>query len=266
MERSANRGGRPSHHALDGIKRPTAIASWLARLAVVGTIRAVTVEDVTDRLYGLPLAEFTQARNEAAAELRKAGRRDAADEIKALRKPTASAAAANRLVREHRADVEGFLAAAAAVQDAQFGGQGDLASAIRRERELLARLVKLGGEDVRQTLQAAAVDGEAAKELLRGQLERELEPRGFGTLLAHAGPDAAGRKQAEPRPVPPKPKRPDDRATRARLNQAKGALAAARAGEREARRRWEHAKKDVDSAAGAVEQAQEELDRVHARS
>src|ERR1700737_5621001 len=93
--------------------------------AVVGTIRAVTVEDVTDRLYGLPLAEFTRARNEAAAELRKAGRRDAADEIKALRKPTASAAAANRLVRGHRTDVEGFLAAAAAGQAAQFGGPGD---------------------------------------------------------------------------------------------------------------------------------------------
>jgi hypothetical protein len=266
MERSANRGARPSHHALGGIKPPTAIASWLARLAVVGTIRAVTVEDATDRLYGLPLAEFTRARNEAAAELRKAGRRDAADQIKALRKPTASAAAANRLVREHRADVEGFLAAAAAVQDAQFGGRGDLASAIRREREVLARLVKLGGEGVRQTLQAAAVDQEAAEELLRGQLEQELEPRGFGTLLAHAGPDTTGRKRAEPRPAPPQPKRPDDRAARAKLDQAKRALAAARAEEREARRRWEHAKKDVDSAAGALEQAQEELDRIHARS
>jgi hypothetical protein len=226
----------------------------------------VTVEEVTERLYGLPLAEFTRARDEAAAELRKAGRRDAADQIKALRKPTASAAAANRLVRGHRAAVEDFLAAAAALQDAQFSGRGDLASAIRHEREVLAGLVKLGGDDVRQTLQAAAVDQEAAAELLRGQLVRELESRGFGTLLAHARPGAAGRKRAEPRPVPARPKRPDDRAARAKLNQAKGALAAAQAEEREARRRWEQAKQDVDSAAGTLERAQAELDRVRARS
>ena len=226
----------------------------------------MTVEDVADRLYGLPLEDFTRARNEAVAELRKAGRRDAADEVKALRKPTASAAAANRLVRGHRADVEDFLAAAAALQDAQFGGRGDLASTIRREREVLSRLVKLGGEDVRQTLQAAAVDQEAAEELLRGRLERELEPRGFGTLLAHARPDRASRKRAQPRPEPAKPKRPDDGPARAKLNQAKGALAAARSEERQARRRREQAQKDVDAAAEAVERAQDELDRVRARS
>src|SRR5438270_1978212 len=76
---------------------------------------ALDFQDIADRLYGLPVEEFTHARNEAAAELRKAGRRDEAERIKALRKPTAAAAAVNRLVHEHRADVEKFLAAASAL-------------------------------------------------------------------------------------------------------------------------------------------------------
>jgi len=62
----------------------------------------VSTDEIADRLYALPLEEFTQARNDAANDLRKAGRRDEAEEIKALRKPTAAAGAVNRLVREHR--------------------------------------------------------------------------------------------------------------------------------------------------------------------
>src|SRR5205085_3763976 len=129
---------------------------------------------IIDRLYGLPLEEFTRARNEAAAELRQAGSRADAERVKALRKPTAAAAAVNRLVREHRAEVEAFLDAAAGLRDAQFGGQGDLASATRRERDALGRLIRIAGDAVRQTLQAAAVDDEAARALLEGRLEREF--------------------------------------------------------------------------------------------
>ena len=150
----------------------------------------MSTEEVIDRLYGLPLAEFTRARNEAAGELRRAGQRDAADRVKALRKPTAAAAAANRLVREHRGEVDQYLRAAAALRDAQFSGQGDRAVATRQEREALGRLTRIGGEAVRQTLLAAAVDDDAAQQLLEARLERELEPRGFGTLLAHARPAA----------------------------------------------------------------------------
>ena len=150
-------------------------------------LRDMTMEEVIDRLYGLPLAEFTSARNEAARELRKAGQRDAAERVKTLRKPTAAAGAVNTLVREHRGEVEQFLRAATALRDAQFSGKGDLAAATRQEHEALERLTRIGGETVRQTLLAAAVDDDAAQQLLEARLERELEPRGFGTLLAHAG-------------------------------------------------------------------------------
>jgi DNA-binding phage protein len=212
----------------------------------------MAADEIADRLYGLPIEEFTSARNDAAAELRNAGRRDEADEVKALRKPTAAAAAVNRLVREHGDRVEEYLAAAAALRDAQFAGKGDVAAATKLERETLDRLVDLASAEVRQTLQAAAVDDAAAEELRRGRLERELEPRGFGTLLSHAKP-----APAKPKPAKPKP---DDRAARAKLQQAKDALTAARSEERQARRQWEEAQGIVARAEAAVEKAQRELE------
>jgi hypothetical protein len=205
----------------------------------------MATDEIADRLYALPIEEFTQARNDAAAEFRKDGRRDEAEEVKALRKPTAAAGAVNRLVREHRDEVEAYLAAAAALRDAQFAGKGDVAGATKHERETLDRLVRLASVDVRQTLQAAAVDDAAAEELRRGRLERELEPRGFGTLLSHAKPVPAKPKLAEPKP--------DDRAARAKLQEAKDALTAARSEERQARRRLEETQAAVEKAERALE-------------
>ena len=238
----------------------------------------VDVEEIVDRLYGLPPAEFTGARNEAVRELRKAGRREDAERVKALRRPTVAAGAVNRLVREHRGEVDAFLSAAAALRDAQFAGKGDLAAATRREREALGRLIGIGGEDVRQTILAAAVDDDAAQLLLQARLERELEPRGFGTLLAHAGgrrrlasvgraaaapaasPSQAPREGIEPGQEPP----PGDPLARARVRRREAALTAARATERDARRRREQTQKELEKAASAVEQAQRELDKATA--
>jgi len=126
-----------------------------------------------------------------------------------------------------------------------------VAAATKHERETLERLLRLASGEVRQTLQAAAVDDAAAEELRRGRLERELEPRGFGTLLTHARP-----APAKPKPAQPKP---DDRAARAQLRQAKEALTAARSEERRARRQLEEAQRDLAQAESAVEEAQREL-------
>ena len=57
-----------------------------------------------DRLYELPLDEFIPERNALAAELRRAGERDAAAEVKTLRKPSRVASAVNRLVRAERVE------------------------------------------------------------------------------------------------------------------------------------------------------------------
>jgi hypothetical protein len=210
----------------------------------------VTVDEIADRLYALPPDEFTGARDEAARELRREGLRAEATQVKELRRPTAAAAAVNQLVRKHRKDVERFLDAAAALRDAQVKGEGDLAKATKAERDALGKLVRMGGDQVRQSLQAAAIDREAASQLLAARLDRELELRGFGTLLGEL--PRASRQPARP----PAPKKPDDSAARARLKRAKDDLADAQARERLARR-------ELELARAAVERAQRQLTRLH---
>ena len=229
------------------------------------------VEEIADRLYGLPPAEFTKSRNAAVDELREAGQREAAQRVKALAKPTVAAAAVNQLVRRHRADVERFLRAATVLRDAQFAGKGDLAAATRQEREQLERVVELGGEAVRQTLLAAAADEEAARQVLEARLVRDLELRGFGTLLAHADPTALKRREptaperpgaaaVQARPTPSGPAKPDDRAALARLEAATAALESARAGDQDARSRRERADRELDDARAAAEKARAAAD------
>lgn len=233
-------------------------------------VKQSAVEDIIDRLYGLPLAEFTQARNAAASQLRKTGPREAADQVKARRKPTAAAAGVNRLVREHRGEVEQFLHAAAVLRDAQFSGKGDLAAATRQEHEALQQLTRIGGEAVRQTFLAAAVDDDAAQQILEARLDRELEPRGFGTLLAYAPPaetrpEVTTAAQTKAPREKPETKRPDDSAARTELREAQAALSAAEAEERQARRHWDQTQTELKKARAAVDKAQRELDSLHGR-
>jgi hypothetical protein len=215
-------------------------------------IGTVSVDEIIDRLYGLAPEEFTRARNEAERDLRKAGEREDADRVRALRKPTAAAGAVNRVVRSHRAQVEAFLEAAARLRDAQLAGKGDLAAAAQAERVALDKLVGLGGESVRATLEAAAVDDDVARDLLRARLVREPEPAGFGTLLAHAQPAPQARTSAAKRgTAKPTARRAkvDDSAARARLREAKAMLA--------------ETQRELEKAQAAVAKAQLELDRLH---
>lgn len=214
------------------------------------------VEQIIDELYRLPPADFTRGRDAAAAGLRKAGLKVEADRVKALRRPNAAAAEVNQFVREHRAEVEDYLRAAAAMRDAQLAGKGDIAAATKREREILEHATRTGGEAVRQSLQAAAVDEDAATELLAARLERPLEPRGLGTLLAHVVPGSA--KKTKPKKAAAR--KPDDRAARARLREATAALTRARTAELEAREQLAAAQKEVSRAAKTAAKAQRELD------
>jgi hypothetical protein len=223
------------------------------------------VDEITDRLYSLPPEEFTPARNEAERQLRQAGEREQADQVKALRKPSASAGAVNRLVRSHRTHVEAFLDAAVRLRDAQFAGKGDLGAAAQAERAALEELVDLGGESVRASLQAAAVDDEIARDLLAARLVREPEPAGFGTLLAHAEP-ARGSPPARAKSGNRRisgPARRDDNAAQARLREAKKLLHAAEGEEQAAQQHMAQAQRELEKAQAAVEKAQRKLKRLH---
>jgi hypothetical protein len=232
----------------------------------VGENQQVGEDEIIDRLYALPPEEFTSARNLAERELRQAGEREQADRVKALRKPTAAAGAVNRLVHNHRTQVEAFLDAAATLRDAQFAGKGDLSTAAHAERAALDKLVDLGGELVRATLQAAAVDDQIARDLLAARLVREPEPAGFGTLLAHSEPatDSSAVKAKSGRRGTPDRARSDDKAARARLQEARKTLRAVEADEQQAQRHWAQKKLELERAQAALEEAQRELNRLRA--
>ena len=58
-----------------------------------------TIAEAKQLLYGYPLAEFVASRDELVKEIRNAGDRELAAEIKKLRKPSVVAGEVNRVVR-----------------------------------------------------------------------------------------------------------------------------------------------------------------------
>src|SRR5919206_3493156 len=109
------------------------------------------VEQELDHLYGLPLEEFTLARNALAARLRKEGDADAAAEVRGLPRPSVSAWLVNQLARRERDGVRRLLDAGEALRRAQAaalgGGSGDeLREASAAERRLVRELTGRAGE------------------------------------------------------------------------------------------------------------------------
>ena len=181
-----------------------------------------------ERLYTLPLEEFTGARNELAKELRAAGDREAADRVKALRKPSRSAWGINRLRQEDRAVLRSALKAGQQLRSAQSGAlsgaSGEklreraraerkaVAAAAERAAQIEPGLTERDRARIRATLHAGAGDDEIRAEIESGRLTIDHEPVGLGPLEGTPGGGAA------PRPAKPPPPREDSR----RLTQARG--------------------------------------------
>ena len=223
-----------------------------------------------DALYDLPLAEFTAARNEVAKRLAREGERDAAERVRALRKPSVPAWAVNQLARRARADVEALLAAGARLRDAQrsgfdAGARAAFAAAAEEQRAAIGRLLDaarslesgergaLSGsalDRVGETLRAASVDEDAAELVRAGRLTEELDATGFGPLPE---PGAAPRRRSAPRGAG----REDRSAKQRQLRQA---LAAARDQVRDRRRAVADAERELDRLERAVADARRELE------
>jgi hypothetical protein len=236
------------------------------------------LEQELDALYGLPLEEFTAARNDLAARLRKAHQADAAAEIKALRKPSVVAWTANQLARAQPDLVHRLVAAGGelrSVQQRALAGKEDAArvsAATTAERDAVRALVAAGrdllGERasaplldrLTQTLRAAAVDPQASGLLEEGRLTEELEAVGFGPL------QAVEPHRREPPPSARKAARERVNALRAEARrlaaEAQEAERAAHAAERELERlRSEAAERrsEADAVATALAEAEEAL-------
>jgi hypothetical protein len=187
-------------------------------------------------LYGLPLEEFTKARDELAKELRRAGKKEAADEVNALRKPSVSAWTVNQLARRYPQETKALVKAGDELRKAQraaVGGRGPeaLRDASRTHRDRLDELTSAARHElgtagatlqrVAQTLRGASVEKEASKALVAGTLSGDVEQSGFGSLLSVV---PASRRRPKPKPKakpkpPPKPKPDPKLAKRKKLQE-----------------------------------------------
>lgn len=152
------------------------------------------------RLYGLPVEEFTAARDARVKELKGAGDKEQAAAVKALRKPTVSAWAVNLLIRERDDLVRQVLSIGDSLREAQESAEGDalrelskqrrqvVAAVVTTTRELAqdegVKLTDAVADQVAGTLQAALADPDAAEAVLAGCLAQPLEPSG---LVAFGG-------------------------------------------------------------------------------
>jgi hypothetical protein len=218
------------------------------------------VEANLDKLYGLPLAGFTRARDDLARELRKAGEDEAADRVKALSKPSVSAWTVNQLARAERMQVRSLMTAgerlrAAQAELLQGGSAGELQDALQRQREVVAVLVQsakevLGSaghpatdatlERIRGTLTAVAGDEEAARLVETGRLTKDLDPTGFGGAALGAGAAAKPRRRSS--------RRDDGAARKKEIEKAKQEADRLQAEVTEQRERARRAKSEARSA------------------
>ena len=222
----------------------------------------------TQKLYGLPLSEFTAARNARAKELKQRDPELAAA-VAALAKPSVAAAALNELVREDPSEVRALIQSGKRLRQAQeaavAGKQGaDLNAAVKEHRAALDRVQrdlrrrKLSGptlEKAMRTVRATSVDPELQPLLERGILHEDLTAAGFGLdpdlVPARPKQAAAAKPEAKPKAKP----KPDPK-LRARLKAAETELAAAEKRAEGALRELERAKREVEQARRAVDEAE----------
>ena len=256
-----------------------------------------------DRLYELPLDDFTAERNELAKQLRSRGDRDAADEVRGLRKPSQAAWALNQVARRDPGGVKRLLAAGEALRDAQEGvvsgerDAADLRDAVEDERAAVAPLLEEAGrtlgergrpanqqllERVRETLRAAAGNEEVAGRLRTGRLVDDHQAMGLGpfTVAPGAAPARKRKKavkgeEAKERPrsrrrtrAPAKPAAPSaaDRRLKQRITEAKKRLRAAEKDADRARRELAATEKDRERAELAFRSADRASEEARGRA
>src|SRR5262245_21316250 len=147
-----------------------------------------TDDEAVDRLYQLPLAEFTAARNALA--------KGGDPSVKALQKPSLPAWAVNQLYWQRRKVFDRLIAAAGRVRTAHgrmlTGRAADVAeaetahaAAVKESVEQIREILRAAGDAespativaVQETLQALPADDEPP-----GRLTRPLKPKGFEAL------------------------------------------------------------------------------------
>ncbi len=148
-------------------------------------------------LFTVPPEEFVARRDQLVRELRQAGDKAAAGEVKALRRPTVAAWAVNQLAARHPEELSELVALGERLREAhgallEGAGTASIREITTEQRRLVAELTDtavglLGkaGEAQRDaighTLDAAVADPAQGELVRAGRLTKELAaPSGFG--------------------------------------------------------------------------------------
>jgi hypothetical protein len=181
-------------------------------LAMLSGVPSRPLDREIDRLYQLPLDEFTEARNALAKEVASTSKEDAA-EVRALQKPSVPAWAINQVYWNHRPAYHALDASAAALRSAHAavlaGKRADLRAAGKAHEDALEAVLKAALELLQRsgnpvtdatrqaigtTLRALPGSNEAP-----GRLSKTLQPGGFELL---AGLPAGGGAPRRAAPAP----------------------------------------------------------------
>jgi hypothetical protein len=246
--------------------------------------------DAARELYGVDPGSFVAERTRLAKDARGSGDRALAEAIGALRKPTVSAWAVNRLARDEPDGMDELVAANERLRDAMSATGRQAGEGFRRSSEERQRVVnrltdraesilqdaglsasRANLDRVATTLLATATD-EAAADLVRsGVLDHDLATTGFGDLFGGIepapAPPPAEEKKASPRSngggTPSRARRaapaPEDAAARKRRERAEREAedldARAKKAERSAELAEDEAKQSEREAEAAVKAA-----------
>ncbi|WP_243060323.1 hypothetical protein [Nocardioides sp. SR21] len=240
---------------------------------------------IADALYGLPLPEFTPARDAKAKELKGS---DLAKQVKALKKPSTAAWVVNLLVRRETEQVEQVLSVGAALREAQANMSGDELRALTRQRRQLtaavttqarrvakdagAKVTEAVADQVEATLTAAMVDEQCGLAVRSGLLVAALTTTGLDpadVAAAVAVPDALGfsapARSAEPPSRPDLHVVPDPEADRKAIEAAETALGYAVAVLDEATSAYDEVRASYDDLEARSLQIQAEIDELRGK-
>lgn len=244
------------------------------------------LKSAMDELYGLLPEEFTDARGRLAAAARKAGNRELAGRIGALRRPTLSAWASNLLVRAQPDQVTGLLRLGEGLREAhQELDREQLRALSAQQHRLVGALAQHVSElaagaghplgdtvrrEVEATLRAVLADPDAAREWAAGHLDRPLDPPVGFTAAAVSG---ARTRPAPTGPAPSTtpiegaaPTARDEKQERRRAEEQQRKLARAlRDAETAERRALEH-EEELRTAGSEQERAEEALHEAEGRA
>lgn len=229
-----------------------------------------------DALFQLPLGEFTAARNALASRLKKEGRGDEAERVKALPKPPATAWAVNQLFWRQRKEIERLLVLGEKVRKAQTANTANLRTLLDQRRTMVSDLTNRAAEILRDaghadsqdarrrittTLDSMAAWGQANVEPPPGRLIADLEPLGFdGLAVLLEGKNLEPGKLLQFRRATEKKSSPEDpAAARAKAREALKAAEKALTAARNDAERAETALAKATARAEALEQQRREI-------